>query len=339
MPQVCCFNVGRLMAIVPSLPEGGATISAAVGIGGANRRADTVVIQKLLNAARAKVPTTAAPLVADGIVGPKTIAAIRAFQSSQFGSADGRVGPGQRTLARLNVLAPSNPVKANTNSESRSGFVAAAISGAPATPLSPLQAAIEATPRGILWASASVVHLSALRAGITAAGGDIRLVLPFVMSTVNTHFHLDRDPSSILVNVSKISKVFQDILRVLADPNRFYTEGNETAKSPFADATMGGFHMENIKMTFRTKYPTCGPNVRTAMLIHEGAHFCGGLNEIKHFAMEFPAPAGQPQDGSVRNYEQLTTSEAMRNASSYAAFAIHAFFNTDHRFGAGDLSK
>lgn len=59
----------------------------------------------------------------------------------------------------------------------------------------------------------------------------------------------------------------------------------------------------------------------------------GGVNEIGHFAREFPIPNGEPQDGSSHNYADMTTSEAMRNASSYAALAIHAAFLADHRFG------
>lgn len=71
------------------------------------------------------------------------------------------------------------------------------------------------------------------------------------------------------------------------------------------------------------------------MILHECAHFVGGINEIGHYAIEFPAPNGQPQDGSAHNYTDLLTKEAMCNASSYAAFAIHATTNTDSRFGAG----
>lgn len=335
MARTCCFNIGPQMSIVPSPPQAGARIAASVGLAGGNRPDDTRLIQDLLNRVRAVSP----PLAVDGLVGPKTIAAIRLFQNAQFGSADGRVDPHGRTLARLNVLvAPQGESSFRTGSP-RLGLVAAAATPAAAPPLTPLQAAVEATPRAILWVSAAIAHLRALNVAIMAAGGDMRLVLPFVMSTVNTHFHLDRDPSGILVNINAISGVFGRILQMLGDPARFYTEGAATEKSPFADATMGGFFMKDVKMTFRTQYPGCGPNVRTAMLVHEGAHFCGKLNEINHFAMEFPAPDGRPQDGSTRNYAQLTTSEAMRNASSYAAFAIHAFFNADLRFGAGDLTK
>ena len=76
------------------------------------------------------------------------------------------------------------------------------------------------------------------------------------------------------------------------------------------------------------------------MIVHECAHFVGGINEITHFAMEFPAPDGQPQGaGHTRNYAQLLTSEALNNASSYAAFAIHAATGIDSRFGAADITK
>src|ERR1044072_3498519 len=104
----------------------------------------------------------------------------------------------------------------------------------------------------------------------------MRLILPFAMQTVNTHFHLDRDPGRELANIDKITGVFQKILRATADTGKFYAEGVETAKSLVADAPMGGFDL-NLKITFRTKYTTCGPNVRSAMVVHEGAHFCGGL--------------------------------------------------------------
>lgn len=349
MPLFCCFNAGKLMTIVPSEPEGGGSrILASVGMGGANRRDDVIAIQTLLNLARLVVPQIGPSLAVDGIAGPKTIGAIRAFQTAQFGSADGRVDPGKRTIARLNVLGQSVPITANGSppgggNGSRFGLVGGPALGvgpvaAPAAPMTPLQAAIEATPRARQWVTAAITQLTALKTVILAAGGDMRLILPFAMQTVNTHFHLDRAPGSELANIDKITGVFQKILRTTDDTGKFYAEGAETAKSLFADAPMGGFDL-NLKITFRTRYPTCGPNVRSAMIVHEGAHFCGGLNEINHFAFEFPAPAGQPQDGSARNYEQLTTSEAMRNASSYAAFAIHAFFFVDHRFGAGDLTK
>jgi hypothetical protein len=80
-------------------------ISAAVGTGAPNRPIDVRIVQYLLNKVR---PTEGGPEVRlemrSGICGPKTIAAIRRFQQQQFGSADGRVDPGKRTLKKLNEI-------------------------------------------------------------------------------------------------------------------------------------------------------------------------------------------------------------------------------------------
>jgi len=70
-------------------------------------------------------------------------------------------------------------------------------------------------------------------------------------------------------------------------------------------------------------------------------HFVGGVNAIDHFATEFPIPQGAPQGLGVPaglNYQQLHTGQALRNASSYAADAIHAATGADSRFGANNIS-
>ena len=90
------------------------TISAAVGPGAPNRPDDVRTIQELIN----KVPVSEGglppdrKLVVDGLCGPKTKDAISKFQLKQFGwgGTDGRVDPGQQTLARLNQFdAPAAP--------------------------------------------------------------------------------------------------------------------------------------------------------------------------------------------------------------------------------------
>jgi peptidoglycan hydrolase-like protein with peptidoglycan-binding domain len=77
-----------------------ALVSASVGKGGANVAADVRVVQHLLNDWLSR--TGQSPLLAvDGIAGPKTDAAILAFQRSLAGVLDGRfdpTGPGLRTL-------------------------------------------------------------------------------------------------------------------------------------------------------------------------------------------------------------------------------------------------
>jgi hypothetical protein len=79
------------------------SIGASVGSGGVNRSADVMVVQRLLNEHRRAL----APLPAlriDGDAGPKTLAAIRAFQTRvlRLARPDSRVDPAGRTLEALN---------------------------------------------------------------------------------------------------------------------------------------------------------------------------------------------------------------------------------------------
>lgn len=71
------------------------TIAASVGTGATNDKADVVVVQTLLEAHDYD------PGVVDGIAGAKTIAAIRAFQSTFMAKPDGRVDPGGATFRAL----------------------------------------------------------------------------------------------------------------------------------------------------------------------------------------------------------------------------------------------
>jgi peptidoglycan hydrolase-like protein with peptidoglycan-binding domain len=81
------------------------SISASVGRGGINRPDDAHAVQLLLNTfiVAGRLPGIQ-PLTMDGVSGPKTIAAIEAFQRVFVGmnSPDGRVDPGGRTLEKLN---------------------------------------------------------------------------------------------------------------------------------------------------------------------------------------------------------------------------------------------
>lgn len=82
-----------------------ATITASVGsAGGMNRAPDVLTVQRLLNQVPPVSGGPTPPLVADGVCGMKTKAAIQKFQLQQFGwsGADGRVDPGGRTHQRLN---------------------------------------------------------------------------------------------------------------------------------------------------------------------------------------------------------------------------------------------
>lgn len=70
-------------------------INASVGTGGNNQKEDVKLVQQLLNA------QDKAGLVEDGGCGPKTIAAIKAFQQKKLGFADGRIDPDGKTWKLL----------------------------------------------------------------------------------------------------------------------------------------------------------------------------------------------------------------------------------------------
>lgn len=75
-------------------------IGASVGRGGTNALADVLVVQHLLNDWLAA--TNRPPLPTDGDSGPRTVAAIQAFQAHVLGGrADGRVDPGGATWTAL----------------------------------------------------------------------------------------------------------------------------------------------------------------------------------------------------------------------------------------------
>jgi hypothetical protein len=83
---------GRTQQASPPL---GRVLSASVGAGGVNRPDDVRLVQNLL------VARGFDPGPADGLMGKKTIAAIKEFQRRFTSKPDGRVDPGGRTLQEL----------------------------------------------------------------------------------------------------------------------------------------------------------------------------------------------------------------------------------------------
>ena len=85
-------------------------ISASVGQGGANNKADVLTIQNALNQIPPNQGGPDPKLKEDGLIGPKTIGAITKFQKANAGlPVDGRIDANGPTLARLNVLLGSKP--------------------------------------------------------------------------------------------------------------------------------------------------------------------------------------------------------------------------------------
>jgi hypothetical protein len=91
------------------------SISASVGLGGKNKKDDSMTVQELLNKVPPDEGGPVPPLAVDGLPWQKTIAAIKNFQKVKVGfkSPDGRVDPNGPTLAALNQfdeVAPAVPL-------------------------------------------------------------------------------------------------------------------------------------------------------------------------------------------------------------------------------------
>jgi hypothetical protein len=298
----------------PERPSGDLLIADAVGPGCSNRRDDVLVVQSLLNVAYARVRIPPRTIPVSGVVGPETQAAILQFQRAQLGDADGRIEPGGVTLTRLNAVAAGPPRSMGSARE--------------LSVPSPIAAALDATPLARGWARKARAHLELTLARSSSC-----------LSTVNTHFHLDRDATGSREAISRLIDVFGRIDDVLGAAADVFREGGPMAESPVVEAPLGALHAKDAAqrtITFRPGFAGCGPNTRAALILHACAHFVGDADEIAHFALEFPAPEGAPHERSARNYCELTPAEALCNASSYAAFAIHAATGSDQRFGARD---
>lgn len=75
-------------------PASVSSISGSVGKGGDNKLEDVKLVQELLN-------KKGQNLTVDGDCGRNTIAAIEAFQQSEFGWKDGRIDPGGKSWGAL----------------------------------------------------------------------------------------------------------------------------------------------------------------------------------------------------------------------------------------------
>jgi len=75
-------------------------LTASVGAGSENNREDVICIQSLLNLFR-KEQRAQPALTVDGLVGPRTLAAIADFQKAMTGYVDRRIDPGQRAMRAL----------------------------------------------------------------------------------------------------------------------------------------------------------------------------------------------------------------------------------------------
>lgn len=94
------------------------SISGSVGKGGDNKEADVKLVQELLKQKGQNVSV-------DGDCGPKTIAAIKAFQQAEFGWQDGRIDLGGKSWGVLSGGSSSSSSEDSSSSDSSSADAAA----------------------------------------------------------------------------------------------------------------------------------------------------------------------------------------------------------------------
>ena len=115
------WNVCRSFEYTPS-GSGTVAIQNSVGLNGVNRASDVLEIQKALNRVPPVQGGAEPQLKEDGLSGPMTRGAIRAFQVKQFPGIppDSRIDPKQRTIARINQILSAPLVQSTV--AARSGF-------------------------------------------------------------------------------------------------------------------------------------------------------------------------------------------------------------------------
>ena len=112
-------------------------IGGSVGRGGANKKADVRIVQAFLNSTPPDEGGPATLLAEDGLIGPKTQAAIDKYQKKVLTRTDGRIdvdGPTIKALTKLICESPAIPV-GRLGLDGRPGQAA----GSPSTPPKPTQ--------------------------------------------------------------------------------------------------------------------------------------------------------------------------------------------------------
>lgn len=275
------------------------TITASVGNGGINRKADVEAIQKALNSISSIGGGASPQLKVDGIIGPKTIAAILNFQKTNLGlTQDGKVDVNGSTLQRINFI-----LDGTTNN--------------------PKTLAIASLPVSSFW---TALALSSLQ-GNTA--------LPTTQGALNTHFHLNNGKLSPAIYLDIIRNNYKRVQATFARAAQvFRSRSNAEAAQDNALDPSGvpfpAYTFFNASINFSSEFHDWngvdgfGPMCQAAMVLHEPVHFVDSLATAANDFYEHG-----PQ------YNGLTADQAVHNPSSYVCYAQQIAFGSDVRFGAG----
>ena len=286
------------------------TIEKSVGQGGFNRKDDVLKIQRLLNLIAVSDGGPRPRLAEDGLIGPKTIGAIRAFQQFHRTASDGRVDPGGPTLKKMNEVPKRALAEQNTLRLART---------------------MQAMPDLIAMAKkaqrTAEMAMDFLRVNMPSAKRSHDLA--------DLHFAFGKQQqSTTLSELAFIRTTFRRVSTVLVSRVSPITGGNPFGASIFTIDPLGKDWMAYSPMEV-------SDNNREIPEVHSGhVYLCSGLDagvmpdlfthilmhELLHF-VDDESKERQIVDHAYRDKAmKLPHAQRMHNSDNYALFASHIHF-------------
>ncbi|MBR0694724.1 peptidoglycan-binding protein [Bradyrhizobium lablabi] len=355
MPQFRCYCVDRRCVDqfpVPDRPDNlvfPLSLEKSVGQGAANLPDDTRKVQQALNRIQAEQGGPTPSLSVDGIVGPKTRAAISRFQSQQLGFSDARVDPGGKTLAKLNQLIGGGQATQPT-----------------ARSFAPTRAPLANPPDSFSVTDDNMkrVYLEFMPAAHSCAFAAVRLLQTpssdKARSLLNKYFKLSGNPAATR-DLDLIKRTFGKVQRLLARnaalvektfipmPGVFkladlatsgvlaVTKQNGAAfKGQKARVTMRDksvFFVEKDKIWIQVTYFFGTTDLQIGTLVHEIAHYVGDSEGAPDAIDDPPGQRSRRED-----IDKLSPAQRPRIAECYSLFAFEAHFGRELSGGLLDLN-
>lgn len=284
------------------------TIEKSVGLGGVNRKEDVLKIQRLLNLIAPSDGGPVPPLAEDGLIGPKTQGAIRAFQQFHQVASDGRVDPGGPTLKKMNEVQKSSLAASNAARLARTALA--------------MPDLIARARKAKQTAESAMDFLSV---GMASSKRSYDLA--------DLHFAFGKQSQgATLSELSFIRTTFVRVIGVLTSRGSPLTGGNPFGASIFTIDPLGRDWMAYSPMQL-------GDDQRDIPEVHSGhVYLCSGLDgavmpdlfthillhEVIHFVDDESKERRIVDHGYRDKAMKLPHSLRMHNSDNYALFASHA---------------
>lgn len=315
-----------------SSPRRPLAISASVGLGGVNKPDEVKEIQRALNHLIPDVGGAVPFLDDDGLVGPKTCKAIQRFQNVNFGWADSRVDPDNKTIRRMEELLsiqPGNP-----------------FGGDPARRVAFTISRINRAAQCILKAEANISSVLP-HIGRGAPGGITGGLFADRLTLLERHFKISEFGASQEAELIRLRDIYRDMRSVIvqsvpASPNldNFFSEflgGSVFTLDPheeqlkpttLAYTALNGWKRKGQqffspprpadRIYLRALLDRCSDDMFTETIVHELAHFVSP-----------PAPPILDHAYGWINDPRMTILRARQrvlNAQNFATYAVEARF-------------